>query len=97
MPSSHSGRQVALLMDLDEARAAHHALATTVTLIDEVDYIPPSAPLYGKRDTLVAVAKRLDHGINQASFNPLGGASRGVGRCVCAAGPGTNPACEVHP
>lgn len=30
-------------------------------------------------------------------FNPLGGAARGVGRCVCAAGPGTNPACEVHP
>jgi len=30
-------------------------------------------------------------------FNPLGGASRGVGRCICAAGPGTNPACPVHP
>lgn len=29
--------------------------------------------------------------------NPLGGAARGVGRCVCAAGPGTNLACQVHP
>jgi predicted HAD superfamily Cof-like phosphohydrolase len=33
----------------------------------------------------------------QTEFNPLGGAARGVGRCVCAAGPGTNPACEIHP
>lgn len=31
------------------------------------------------------------------AFNPLGGASRGVGRCICAAGPGTNPGCQVHP
>lgn len=30
-------------------------------------------------------------------FNPLGGASRGVGKCTCAAGPGTNPSCPVHP
>lgn len=30
-------------------------------------------------------------------FNPLGGAARGIGRCACLAGPGTNPACPVHP
>jgi len=30
-------------------------------------------------------------------LNPLGGASRGYGRCTCAAGPGTNPSCPVHP
>lgn len=30
-------------------------------------------------------------------FNPLGGAARGLGRCTCAAGPGTNPLCPVHP
>jgi hypothetical protein len=30
-------------------------------------------------------------------FDPLGGAARGVGRCNCAAGPGTNPGCPVHP
>lgn len=30
-------------------------------------------------------------------FDPLGGAAHGVGRCSCAAGPGTNPACPVHP
>lgn len=30
-------------------------------------------------------------------YHPLGGASRGIGDCTCAAGPGTNPACPVHP
>lgn len=35
-------------------------------------------------------ARKLD-------WNPLGGASRGVGHCRCAAGPGTNPTCPVHP
>lgn len=30
-------------------------------------------------------------------FNPLGGGLRGVGRCTCPAGRGTNPACPVHP
>lgn len=30
-------------------------------------------------------------------FNPLGGAHRGVGRCTCYCGPGTDPACPVHP
>lgn len=33
----------------------------------------------------------------EEEFNPLGGAARGVGRCTCPAGPGTNPACQVHP
>lgn len=35
--------------------------------------------------------------VGGGEFNPLGGAARGVGRCTCAAGPGTNPACPVHP
>jgi hypothetical protein len=88
---------VTLRMEPAEARAAHHALATVVQLMDEVGEIPPHAPLYGWRDRLAALARRLDHEINHAGHNPLGGAARGVGRCVCAAGPGTNPACEVHP
>lgn len=103
-------QSVVLRMAPDEARAAHHALKTTITLMDEVGAIPPEAPLYGWRDRLAELARQLDHEINQGEitrfgrnvdravgFHPLGGASRGVGRCVCAAGPGTNPACEVHP
>jgi hypothetical protein len=30
-------------------------------------------------------------------FHPLGGSHYGVGRCSCYAGPGTDPACPVHP
>jgi hypothetical protein len=30
-------------------------------------------------------------------FNPLSGASRGVGRCTCPCGKGTDPGCPVHP
>ncbi len=90
---------VTLQMDLPEARAAWHAISTAVHLMDAVEAepgnaVPPNAPLYGQRERLIAVAQRLDHEIN---CNPLGGAARGQGRCVCAAGPGTNPACQVHP
>ena len=44
-----------------EAEDVHHALATTVSLMDQVDSIPPEAPLHGRRSSLVAVARRLDH------------------------------------
>lgn len=48
-----------------------------------------------------AAARRMDNRMRnierEPEFNPLGGAARGVGNCVCAAGPGTNPACQVHP
>lgn len=30
-------------------------------------------------------------------FDPLNGASRGVGRCTCPCGRGTDPSCPVHP
>lgn len=57
-------------MDPAEARALWHAACTTVQLIDAVEAepgnsIPPHAPLYGQRDRLVAVARRLDHECNQ--------------------------------
>lgn len=90
-------KSVVLRMTPDEARTLHLAAGTTVSLMDQVGDVPAEAPLYGKRDELVRIARRLDHEINHAGFNPLGGASRGIGHCSCAAGPGTNPACPVHP
>lgn len=101
---------VILRMEPDEARAAHHALKTTISLMDQIEAepgnsVPPESPLYGWRDRLAALARRLDHEINQAEraarplpdFNPVGGASRGVGRCTCPCGKGTDPGCPVHP
>lgn len=55
---------VTLRMDALEARALWHAACTTVTLMDEVGDIPTHAPLYGQRDRLMDVARRLDHEIN---------------------------------
>lgn len=53
-------------------------------LSDEMPDMPPW--------THVERAFRVD-----PKYNPLGGAARGVGRCTCLAGPGTNPGCQVHP
>lgn len=47
----------------------------------------------GRSDGAQVVATIVD----DPAFHPLGGASRGMGRCTCAAGPGTNPSCPVHP
>lgn len=58
--------RVTLDMDPQEARAVWHALGGIVDLIDQVDTIPPHAPLYGQRDRLIDVARRLDHECNQA-------------------------------
>jgi hypothetical protein len=60
---------VTLQMDTQEARAAWHAIACAVDLMDAVEAepgnaIPPHAPLYGQRDRLITVAQRLDHEIN---------------------------------
>jgi hypothetical protein len=52
---------IQLLLSEREARDVHLALSTTVQLMDQVDSIPPDAPLYGRRSSLVTVAKRLDH------------------------------------
>ena len=57
---------VVLTMDPIEARALWHAACTTLQLIDQVSDIPREAPLYGQRDRLVQVARRLDHEINHA-------------------------------
>jgi hypothetical protein len=61
--------RVTLEMDHDEARALWHAAGTTVSLMEQVEAepgnsIPPHAPLYGQKDRLVGVARRLDHEIN---------------------------------
>lgn len=62
---------VTLTMDGVTARAVWHAVCTTVLLIDAVEdepgnSVPPHAPLYGQRERLVDVARRLDHECNQA-------------------------------
>lgn len=57
---------LAFAMTAAEARVVWHAIALAVDLIDQVDDIPPTAPLYGKRAQLVATAQRLDHEINHA-------------------------------
>lgn len=61
-----SDHEVTLSMDAVEARALWHAACVVVQIYGEVDYIPPHAPLYGQRDRLVALARRLDHEINHA-------------------------------
>lgn len=57
-------KDVILRLSRDEARALWHAAGTTVLLMDEVGEIPKDAPLYGQRDRLAAVARRIDHEIN---------------------------------
>lgn len=53
---------VNLAMTDREAETVHHALGAVVQLLDEVgDTVPPHAPLYGARESLVLVARRLDH------------------------------------
>jgi hypothetical protein len=53
---------IALEMSDPEAHDVHHALSTTVELIDQVGHVPANAPLAGAaRNRLVVVAQRLDH------------------------------------
>lgn len=69
----------------------------------EVSY--PMGSLFDRVDRLVLVERILDEieivlkrrKPHEGTFDPLGGASRGVGRCTCLAGRGTNPSCPVHP
>ena len=53
--------RVYLKLDDQEAHDLHHALATTISLMDQVGAIPKEAPLYGARPRLVRIARRLDH------------------------------------
>jgi hypothetical protein len=57
---------VTLALTAQEAHDVHHALSTTVQLIDAVTAeqgaVPPDAPLAGgARKRLLEVARRLDH------------------------------------
>jgi len=61
-----SARRIVLRVDPEEARALWHATCLAVDLIDQVGEVPSDAPLYGQRDRLVALARRLDHEINHA-------------------------------
>jgi hypothetical protein len=79
-PVSEAGEngRVALNLSDDEARAVHHALSTTVQLMDMVGDVPDSAPLHGKRDSLIAVARRLDHECNHHGAVPNPHESDGI-------------------
>ena len=61
----------------DDLQLLHHAVSMAVTLYDAVegeDGVPEDAPLYGKRDRLVELGRRLDHEANcLLSQNPGGG------------------------
>lgn len=64
-PESKPDHSVLLTLTDDEAFAVHHAISTTLQLMDQVEAqdgsINPDAPLYGHRDNLVRAAKRLGH------------------------------------
>jgi hypothetical protein len=62
---------VVLEMDPVEARALWCAAGIAVQLLDEVG-AAPDAPLFGQRDRLEALARRLDHEINHPHI-PLEG------------------------
>lgn len=51
----------------EDYRTLHHAASIAVTVYDAVEEesgVPPDAPLYGKRDRLLELARRLDHEAN---------------------------------
>jgi hypothetical protein len=57
-----------------DLRILHAAVSMAVTLYDAVEGesgVPASAPLYGKRDRLVELARQLDHEANCPA--PTGG------------------------
>jgi hypothetical protein len=62
--------EMSFRMSRAEARAVWHSLSVAVTLLREIDDVPPSAPLYGQENVLLAVARRLDHEINHAAATP---------------------------
>ena len=59
--------EIVLRLDAVEARALWHAVCTAGQLMDHVGEIPRDAPLYGQRDRIVEIARRLDHEINHAA------------------------------
>lgn len=62
--------------DADDLRLIHHAVSMGIDLYDAVeegDGVPKDAPLYGKRDRLAELARRIDHLANcaPASTQPV--------------------------
>jgi hypothetical protein len=54
-------------MDVAGAHAVWHAIDTTIRLLDALgdDNIPVNAALYGQRDRLAGIARRLAHDIGK--------------------------------
>lgn len=58
-----------ITLPVGDVRLLHYAASLAVQLYDAVEAepgnsVPPHAPLYGKRDRLVQLARRLDHEAN---------------------------------
>jgi hypothetical protein len=68
---------ISLTLSVQDVRILHHAAATAAQVYDaaesEGQKVPAHAPLFGKRDRLVELARRLDHEANCAALsNPQG-------------------------
>lgn len=89
--SSHSGRSESSFIEqlLDEIELILKKRAGFA----QGGIVPPIGKVNVSADPLGADRKVRE----LPGHDPLGGAARGVGRCTCAAGPGTNPSCPVHP
>ncbi len=58
-----------ITLPVEDVRLLHHAAAMAVQLYDAVEAepgnkVPTHAPLYGKRDRLLEIARQLDHTAN---------------------------------
>ena len=61
------GEEIALNLAIEDVRLLHLAASLSVELYDGVEReggVPTHAPLYGKRDRLVELARQLDHTAN---------------------------------
>jgi hypothetical protein len=60
-----------LTLEVEDVRLLRRGIALAVELYDGVERegagVPPHAPLYGKRDRLVELARQLDHTANCGS------------------------------
>lgn len=61
-------KMITLTLPVEDVRTLHLAAATAAQVYDaaesEGQRVPPHAPLYGKRDRLVELARQLDHEAN---------------------------------
>lgn len=75
-----SGPVTVTVPEVEDLRTLHAALSLAITLYDAVDEdggVPADAPLHGKRDRLVELARLLDH---EANCVPLPSATHPVQR-----------------